>query len=179
MKADVWQKLPCRHSSSSSLMPKNPRPFTVKLEDVILKREREAKPQQQQQQQQQQHKRHKLQRCCSDDPEAVAPAAAAAAAAAAAEPEVSLASAAAQLQEALLLGHVSSRAPLAWMLAFGRQGVAKDRSRAFELADQGARLGCNDCQGMVALCRALGYGCPKDAALALQLARASALAGSK
>ena len=53
---------------------------------------------------------------------------------------LSLALAAAQLQEALLLGHVSSRAPLAWMLAFGRQGVAKDRSRAFELAEQGARL---------------------------------------
>ena len=53
---------------------------------------------------------------------------------------LSLALAAAQLQEALLLGHVSSRAPLAWMLAFGRQGVAKDRSKAFELAEQGARL---------------------------------------
>ena len=65
------------------------------------------------------------------------------------------------------------------MLAFGRQGVAKDRSRAFELAEQGARLGCNDCRGVVALCRALGYGCTKDAAQALQLARASALAGSK
>jgi hypothetical protein len=35
------------------------------------------------------------------------------------------------------------------------------------------------CQGMVALCRALGYGCTKDAALALRLARESALAGSK
>jgi hypothetical protein len=112
MTADVCQKIQCRHSSSNSLMPKNLRPFTVKLEDVILKREREAKPQ---------HKQHKLQRCCSDDPEAVAPAAAAAAAAA--EPEVSLALAAAQLQEALLLGHVSSRAPLAWTLAFGRQGA--------------------------------------------------------
>ena len=35
------------------------------------------------------------------------------------------------------------------------------------------------CQGMVALCQALGYGCTKDAALALRLARESALAGSK
>ena len=113
--------------------------------------------------------------------------------------------AAAQLQEALLLGHLPSRASLAWILAFGRQGVAKDRSTAFELVKQGARLGCHDCQGvflnpnpqpqsqthlsllytaepcqgMVALCRALGYGCTKDPAQALRLARESAVAGSK
>ncbi len=123
-------------SSSSLIMPKNPRPFIIKLEprqDAIPKRERDAELQQQ------------LQRRCSNGP--------AAAAAVAEAAMVSLASgqcslAAAQLQEALLLGHLPSRASLAWMLAFGRQGVAKDRSRAFELVEQGARLGCHDCQGI-------------------------------
>ena len=152
-------------------MPKKPRPIVIKLEDVIPKREREEEQQ-----------LHPRQRCCSSGPEAAAASAAAAA--------VSLASgqsslAAAQLQEALLLGHLPSRASLAWILAFGRQGVAKDRSTAFELVKQGACLGCHDCQGvylnptpqpqsqsllhtaepcqgMVALCRALGYGCTKD-----------------
>jgi TPR repeat protein len=159
-------------------MPKKPRPIVIKLEDVIPKREREEEQQ-----------LHPRQRCCSSGPEAA----------------VSLASgqyflAAAQLQEALLLGHLPSRASLAWILAFGRQGVAKDRSTAFELVKQGACLGCHDCQGvylnpnpqpqsllhtaepcqgMVALCRALGYGCTKDPEQALRLARESAVAGSK
>ena len=137
----------CRSSSSSSscclIMPKNPRPFIIKLEpgqDTIPKRERDADPRQEQPEQQQQ-----LQHRRTNGPEAVTAVAAAAV--------VSLASgqsslAAAQLQEALLLGHLPSRAALAWMLAFGRQGVAKDRSRAFELAEEGARLGCHDCQGI-------------------------------
>jgi TPR repeat protein len=120
---------------------KNPRPFIMKLEprqDAIPKRERDAELQQQQQQQQ-------LQRRCSNGPEAAA-AVAESAVASLASGKCSLA--AAQLQEALLLGHLPSRASLAWMLAFGRQGVAKDRSRAFELVEQGARLGCHDCQGI-------------------------------
>ena len=157
--------------SSRSIMRKNLRPLIIKLEpghDITPKRERDAELPQQQQ--------HKLQRCCIDGPEAAA-AVAAAAVASLASGRCSLA--AAQLQEALLLGHLSSRASLAWMLVFGRQGVAKNRSRAFELAEKGARLGCHDCQGMVSLCRALGYGCAKNAALALRLARESALAGSK
>ena len=132
-----------RRSSSSLIMPKNPRPFIIKLEpgqDTIPKRERDADPRQEQPEQQQQ-----LQRRRTNGPEAVTAVAAAAV--------VSLASgqsslAAAQLQKALLLGHLPSRAALAWMLAFGRQGVAKDRSRAFELAEEGARLGCHDCQGI-------------------------------
>ena len=129
-----------RCSSSSLIMPKNPRPFIIKLEprqDAIPKRERDAEPQLLQQQQ--------LQRRCSNGPEAAA-AVAEATVASLASGQSSLA--AAQLQEALLLGHLPSRASLAWMLAFGRQGVAKDRSRAFELVEQGARLGYHDCQGI-------------------------------
>ena len=76
-------------------------------------------------------------------------------------------------------GHLPPRADLADMLLWGREGVAKDQNRAFELAEEGALLGCHHCQGVLALCYRGGYGCSKDAARSLALARASAGKGSK
>jgi TPR repeat protein len=87
--------------------------------------------------------------------------------------------AAALLQQAVGLGRVLSRADLADMLVDGREGVAKDVERGFELAEEGARLGCHHCQGVLAKCYAGGFGCAKDAARSLVLARASAGKGSK
>jgi hypothetical protein len=66
------------------------------------------------------------------------------------------AAAAALLQQAVDLGHLPSRADLADMLIDGREGVAQDSKRAFELAEEGTRLGCHHCQGVKARCCALG-----------------------
>jgi TPR repeat protein len=87
--------------------------------------------------------------------------------------------AAEQLQRAVGLGHLPSRADLADMLINGREGVARDHDRAFELVEEGARLGCHHCQGVWALCRLYGFGCAKDEAWALALARKSSAEGSK
>jgi len=89
------------------------------------------------------------------------------------------AAAAALLQQAVGLGHLPSCADLADMLIDGREGVAADQKRAFELAEEGARLGCHHCQGRMAGCYLGGYGCSKDAVRSLALARASAGEGSK
>jgi len=89
------------------------------------------------------------------------------------------AGAAALLQQAVGLGHVPSRADLADMIIDGREGVAKDQKRGLALAEEGARLGCGHCQGVMARCYWGGYGCSKDAARSLELARASAGEGSK
>jgi len=89
------------------------------------------------------------------------------------------AAAAALLQQAVGLGHVLSRADLADMLIDGREGVAVDHKRAFELAEEGTRLGCHHCQGVMATCYLDGFGCSRDAVQSLALARASAGKGSK
>jgi TPR repeat protein len=89
------------------------------------------------------------------------------------------AAAAALLQQAVGHGHVPSRADLAGMLIEGRESVAKDRERGFELAEEGARLGCHSCQGVMAMCYLFGAGCSQDAPRSLALARASAGEGSK
>jgi len=89
------------------------------------------------------------------------------------------AAAAALLQQAVDHGHSPSRADLADMLILGAEGVAEDRDRAFELVEEGARLGCHHCQGVMARCYFDGFGCSKDAARSLALARASAGEGSK
>jgi len=88
------------------------------------------------------------------------------------------AAAAAMLQQAVGLGHVPSRADLADMLIDGREGVAVDRKRGFELVVEGARLGCHHCQGVMAKCYFYGFGCSKDEARSLALARTSAGEGS-
>ncbi len=53
---------------------------------------------------------------------------------------------------------------MARMLKDGREGVAQDRNRAFELVEEGARLGCHHCQGVMAECYLCGYGCVRDVA---------------
>ena len=89
------------------------------------------------------------------------------------------AAAAAQLQRAIDLGHLPSRALKAWLLLRGREGVAVDEERGFELAEEGARLGCHHCQGVVAYCYCYGYGCEADDARSLELARESSGRGSR
>jgi len=81
--------------------------------------------------------------------------------------------------DAIGLGDLPSRADLAEMLIGGREGVAMDWKRAFELVEEGARLGCHHCQGMLARCYFDGLGCAKDAARSLALARAIEGKGSK
>ena len=68
---------------------------------------------------------------------------------------------------------------MAHMLLDGREGVAQDRNGAFELAEEGARLGCHHCQGMMAWCYLAGFGCEVDEVQSLELARESSGKGSR
>jgi TPR repeat protein len=77
-----------------------------------------------------------------------------------------------------LLQHAPSHAHLSDMLILGRQGVAKDENRAFELAAAGAALGCAHSKGALGLCYVGGYGVAKDEARGLALGRESAAADS-
>jgi TPR repeat protein len=88
------------------------------------------------------------------------------------------AAAAARFGAACKLGHAHAHATLSWMLIFGREGVAKQKLRAYQLADCGARLGCCDSKGALAHCTLYGHGCREDALAALRLARESEAAGS-
>jgi TPR repeat protein len=83
------------------------------------------------------------------------------------------------LQRAIDFGDFTSLALKAWLLIFGREGVVKDEKRGFELAEEGARLGCHHCQGVVAYCYRSGFGCEIDEALSLSLARESSGRGSR
>jgi hypothetical protein len=83
------------------------------------------------------------------------------------------------LNRAIIRGHSPSRALKAWMLLYGREGVAQDCNAAFELAEEGARLGSHHCQGVMADCYASGRGIRVDTALSLELARKSSGNGSK
>ena len=83
------------------------------------------------------------------------------------------------LQKAITLGHLPSRALMAHLLIDGREGVAKDCNAAFKLVEEGARLGCHHCQGVLAWCYWGGHGCVRDAARSLELARESSGKGSK
>jgi TPR repeat protein len=89
------------------------------------------------------------------------------------------AAAVAALQRAIDLGHLHSRALLAWLHIEGREGVAKDVDKGFELAEEGARLGCHHCQGVWAYCYYEGIGCELDKARSLELARESSSSGCK
>jgi hypothetical protein len=82
------------------------------------------------------------------------------------------------LQLAISLGHLPSRALMAWLLIDGREGVAKDPNAAFELAEEGIRLGCHHCQGVMAWYWG-GYGRARDIARSLELARESSGKGSR
>jgi len=89
------------------------------------------------------------------------------------------------LQRAIDFGDSTSRALKAWLLIFGREGVAQDHDRGFELAEEGARLGCHHCQGVMAWCYkggqwSIGYGCSEsNQARSLELARESSARGSR
>ena len=54
------------------------------------------------------------------------------------------------LKLAVYCGHVSSRALMANMMMDGREGVAKDHCGAVALVEEGRRLGCHHCQGLLA-----------------------------
>jgi len=84
-----------------------------------------------------------------------------------------------KLQWAIYLGHLPSLALKAWLHIDGREGVEEDAKRGFELAEEGARLGCHHCQGVVAWCYLHGYGCKEDYARSLELARESSGRGSR
>ena len=86
--------------------------------------------------------------------------------------------AAAQYEKAIALEHGPSHADLAWLLLRGRQALAKDEARAFELAAAGARKGCSSSTGVLACCYLQGHGCARDETRAMQLARASSASGS-
>jgi hypothetical protein len=88
------------------------------------------------------------------------------------------ADAVAPLQLAVELGHLPSRALKAWLLIDGREGVTKDHKKAYELAEQGARLGCHNCQGVLSFCYWGGCGCGEDDVRSLELARESSAKGS-
>ena len=83
------------------------------------------------------------------------------------------------LQRAIENGDLPSRALKAWLLKEGREGVAKDRKRAFELVEEGESLGCHHCQGVLAYCFLYGCGCGIDYERSLELARKSSGSGSK
>jgi len=84
-----------------------------------------------------------------------------------------------QLQCAIDLGHLPSLALKAWLHIYGREGVALDHEAALKLAEEGARLGCHHCQGVMANCYFEGWGCEKDYARSLELARESSGRGSR
>jgi hypothetical protein len=83
------------------------------------------------------------------------------------------------LQRAIYLGDLPSLALKAWLLIDGREGVAKDMEKGFELAEEGARFGCHHCQGVMAYCYCWGHGCEEDQALSLSFARESSGRGSR
>jgi len=83
------------------------------------------------------------------------------------------------LQRAIYMGDLPSRALKAWLLICGREGIVKDEGRGFELAEEGARLGCHHCQGVLAYCYCWGHGCERDVARSLELARESSGRGSR
>ena len=89
------------------------------------------------------------------------------------------AAAAVALKLAVDLGHLPSRALLAHMMLDGREGVAKDWNVAFELVEEGARLGCHHCQGVMAGCFNCGQGCERDHTQSIELAFESSGKGSR
>jgi hypothetical protein len=89
------------------------------------------------------------------------------------------AAALAPLQQAIDMGHLPSRALMAWLLIDGREGIAQDRNRAFQLVDEGDRLGCYHCQGVLAACYWRGYGIGLDNVRSWELARQSSWKGSR
>ncbi len=77
-------------------------------------------------------------------------------------------------QVAVDLGHTPSRAEHADMLYHCREGVPSDASRGRVLAQEGVRLGCHHCQGVMANISQV-----QESSLPLESARESAARGSK
>ena len=95
-----------------------------------------------------------------------------------------------QLQRAIHLGDLPSRALEAWLTIGGcllseewyEDEMSEDdeeQQAGFALAEEGARVGCHHCQGMMAVCYCWGAGCKVDAARSLELARESSGKGSR
>ena len=102
------------------------------------------------------------------------------------EPADQYAAAAVQLQLSVEAGHLPSRALLAWLFLNGREGIAKNPHTALELVEEGARLDCHHCQGVMAYCHCVGFGggttvdpVEFDEDRALELARESSEKGSR
>ena len=89
------------------------------------------------------------------------------------------AAAAVELQRAIGKGLLSAYAHEAWLLIYGREDVAINQERAFQLAEEGVRLGCYHCQGVLAYCYWGGYGCDADETRSLELAIESSKKDSK
>jgi len=95
----------------------------------------------------------------------------------------------AQLQLAIDLGDLPSRALEAWLFvddldiftgAMIPWAVEPENLHSeLELVVEGARLGCHHCQGVMAVCYCWGIGCEKNAARSLKLARKSSGRGSR
>ena len=83
------------------------------------------------------------------------------------------------LQQAIYMGHLSSRALMAWLLIDGREGIAMNRGKAFDLAQEGTGLGCHHCQGVMAFCYLHGYKCDRDDVRSLELVHKSSEMGSR
>ena len=90
-----------------------------------------------------------------------------------------LPSCAIRLQQAIGLGLLSAHAHEAWLLIYGREDVSMNQERAFQLAEEGVRLGCYHCQGVLAYCYWGGYGCDANETRSLELAIESSNKGSK
>jgi hypothetical protein len=65
------------------------------------------------------------------------------------------------------------------MIFDGDEYDDEDRDAAFELVEEGARLGCHHCQGVLARCYRWGSGCEEDMVRPLELARESSRKGSR
>jgi TPR repeat protein len=89
------------------------------------------------------------------------------------------------LQLAIDLGDLPSLALKAWLHIDGREGIADDKERGLALAEEGARLGCHHCQGVVAWCYLHYHGFAEDddhyerLPQSLELARESSGKGSR
>ncbi len=80
---------------------------------------------------------------------------------------------------AALLQHAPSHAHLSYVLIDGRPGVAKDVKRGFELAADGAALGCAHSKGALGCCYVGGHGVAEDEARGLALGRESEAGGGQ
>jgi hypothetical protein len=83
------------------------------------------------------------------------------------------------LERAIVLGHLPSRAALAEILTKGREGISQDHKRAYVLVKEGDMHGCWHCQGVLSMFYLYQYGCKQNEARSLELAHMSAAKGSK